>query len=232
MKRYLLLAIGLFMSGAALYAQMVSDISEQSYKRMYMVNLGLGLGCPDVWGDGSSSWAVGRNKNKCGFVSSAQLITYSSHSVVGYGLYYYDYREDTKKYDRVMPREIDEKITCYYVAPQVSFIKRHTAFPHGVGYVNAGVGYAHYTSKGALMQQQDYKTRVSGIGCNVGIAYEYVFDSRMGIRIAVDCMYARFKGLHDDKDRYPAGLSVLPRKKLHLVVPSLEIGLSYHIVRR
>lgn len=228
----MLLVFGLMMPFIALYAQMDSEVNSQSYNRMYVFDVGLGFGCPDVWGDGGSSWVVGKDKDNCSFVSSLQLMTFSSRSAIGYGLYYYNYKNTKRKYDGVLPEEVNEKTSLQYVAPQVSFIKRHTAFAKGVGYVNAGVGYAHYKSKGMLMQKVGYNTRVSGIGCNVGIAYEYVFDSNMGIRLAVDCIYARLKGLHKDKVDYSADLSIRPREKSHLFVPSLELGLSYYIFHR
>lgn len=229
LNKVLLLVLGLLMPFASLYAQANSDANNQSYKRVYVFDVGLGFNCPDVWGDGGSSWAVDKDKDNCNFVSSMQLMTFSSRSAVGYGLYYYNYKSAKERYDGVLPQEVNEKVAFHYVAPQVSFIKRHTAFAKGVGYVNAGVGYAHYKSKGMLMQKEDYRTIVSGIGCNVGIAYEYVFDSNMGIRLAVDCIYARLKRLHKDKAAYPADLSVRPREKSHLFVPSLELGLSYYI---
>lgn len=217
-----------------LYAQVDLGVStdKESYKRMYILNVGLGFGCPDAWGNGISSWDVGRNENNSGFVSSAQLMTYTSHSVIGYGVYYFDFRDRAKHYDRALSKEVGEKTSLYYVGPQISFIKRRTAFPKGVGYINAGVGYAHYKSKGVMMQVEDYKTFSSGIGCNVGIAYEYAFDARMGIRLAVDCVYARLKSLHKDKAAYPDELSISPRKSMHLFVPSLELGLSYYMFSR
>lgn len=229
LKRRLFLVLGLLMSFIALYAQVDSGDNNQSYKRMYIFDVGLGFGCPDVWGDGGSSWAVNKDNDNCNFVSSMQLMTFSPRNAIGYGLYYYNYKDAKEKYDGVSPQEVSEKVAFHYVAPQVSFIKRHTAFAKGVGYINAGVGYARYKSKGMLMEKVGYTTKVSGIGCNVGIAYEYVFDSNMGIRLAVDCIYARLKRLHEDKEAYPVDLSVRPREKSHLIVPSLELGLSYYI---
>lgn len=232
LEKGILLVLGLMMPIVALYAQIDSEVNSQSYKRMYVFDVGLGFGCPDVWGDGGSSWTVGKDKDNCSFVSSLQLMTFSSRSAIGYGLYYYNYKNTKRKYDGVLPEEVNEKSSLQYVAPQASFIKRHTAFAKGVGYINAGVGYARYKSEGMLMQKIGYNTKVSGIGCNIGIAYEYVFDSHMGIRLAVDCIYARLKGLHEDKANYSADLSIRPREKSHLFVPSLELGLSYYIFHR
>lgn len=228
-RRCLLLVLGLAISFISLNAQVQPEAYNESYKRMYVFDIGLGFGCPDVWGDGGSSWAVDKNNDNYSFVSSIQLMTYSPRSVFGYGLYYYDYRDGKNKYDGMSTQEVNEKVNLYYVAPQISFIKRRTAFPKGVGYINAGVGYVRYKSNGELMQSVGYSTKSSGVGCNIGIAYEYVFDSRMGIRLAVDCIYARLKNLHKNETAYPDGMSIQPRKQSHLLVPSLELGLSYYL---
>ena len=98
----------------------------------------------------------------------------------------------------------------------------------GVG-VDAGIGYVNYRSKGTISQLENYNTTCSTVGGNMGIAYEYAFDSRLGIRLGVNCLYAKIKGLH--KNTSIGELSIRPREKFHLIVPSLEIGLSYYIVQ-
>lgn len=45
----------------------------------------------------------------------------------------------------------------------------------------------------------------------------------------LNCLYAKIKGLH--KNTSIGELSIRPREKFHLIVPSLEIGLSYYIVQ-
>ena len=91
------------------------------------------------------------------------------------------------------------------------------------------IGYVNYRSKGTISQLENYNTTCSTVGGNMGIAYEYAFDSRLGIRLGVNCLYAKIKGLH--KNTSIGELSIRPREKFHLIVPSLEIGLSYYIVQ-
>ncbi|MFT0491693.1 hypothetical protein ACMSDR_21615 [Bacteroides thetaiotaomicron] len=122
-----------------------------------------------------------------------------------------------------------KKKSFYYVAPQISFIKRQAGFLDGIMYVSAGIGYVNYRSKGTISQLENYNTTCSTVGGNMGIAYEYAFDSRLGIRLGVNCLYAKIKGLH--KNTSIGELSIHPREKFHLIVPSLEIGLSYYIVQ-
>ncbi len=102
-------------------------------------------------------------------------------------------------------------------------------FLDGIMYVSAGIGYVNYRSKGTISQLENYNTTCSTVGGNMGIAYEYAFDSRLGIRLGVNCLYAKMKGLH--KNTSIGELSIRPREKFHLIVPSLEIGLSYYIVQ-
>ncbi len=229
--------IGLMLSllyVGSLYAQDVKvkePEGRQSYQRVYIVDLGLGVGFPGLLGDGNSSWHTGKSQGRTAFTSSVQLMTYSPRSNIGYGLLYYAYpNSGTKNYDGVMASEMSEKTSFYYVAPQISLIKRQLGFPDGIMYVNAGVGYANFKSQGLMLQKEEYKTTRSAVGCNIGIAYEYAFDPRLGIRLAVNCVYARIKGLHKDKGGYPNELSIAPRSNLHLFVPSLELGLSYYMV--
>lgn len=232
MKKSWLFLLGILLPLLALQAHPAGeDDSEPTYRRVYIFNMGVGYNCPDLWGDGISSWVGGRDKERSGLAYSSQLITYTSHSSFGYGLYFYHTRTSRKMHDGLSSQEVGEKASLHYVAPQAALICRHTAFENCVGYVNAGVGYASYKNVGTLMQAHEYTTRASGVGCNVNIAYEYLFDIGVGIRISVDCIYARLTGLHDGKSSYPAALSVRPREKLHLFMPSLELGLSYCLFR-
>lgn len=65
------------------------------------------------------------------------------------------------------------KKSFYYVAPQISFIKRQAGFLDGIMYVSAGIGYVNYRSKGTISQLENYNTTCSTVGGNMGIAYEY-----------------------------------------------------------
>lgn len=49
-------------------------------------------------------------------------------------------------------RESMKKKSFYYVAPQISFIKRQAGFLDGIMYVSAGIGYVNYRSKGTISQ--------------------------------------------------------------------------------
>ena len=168
--------ISLMFSINSLYAQKDSlnvSTNNESYKRVYILDVGLGIGFTGIQKNGSSSWYIGNNKNDVPFVSSIQLMTYTPYSNIGCGLFYYDYSNGTKKHDGVLSSGINEKKSFYYVAPQISFIKR---------------------------------------------------QARLGIRLGVNCLYAKIKGLH--KNTSIGELSIRPREKFHLIVPSLEIGLS------
>ena len=231
-SRNLILLLGCLLTTATLSAQTIdSESNVPSYKRVYVFNAGIGFGMPDMCGGGFSSWDVPKDEDRSGFTSSLQLMTFSPRSAFGYGAYYYHYRGKKQKYENM-----DEASSFHYVAPQVSFLKRQTAFERGVGYINAGVGYVRHQAKGTLMpqaepSQTDYRTRVSGIGCNIGLAYEYIFDSNIALRLSVDGIYARLKGLHQGNgyvDRSP----VRPKENIHLFVPSLELGLSYYLFHR
>lgn len=236
MKQNKSLFIGLIllcMCVSPLCAQEETKVTKEeqlSYKRVYILDFGLGIGLPELLGSGNSAWHTGKDKDNTLFTSSVQLMTYSPHCDVGYGLFYYGHRSGPKQYNGALQPEINEKTSFYYIAPQASLIKRQLGFPDGIMYVNVGVGYANYRSKGSLLQKEHYKTARSAIGCNMGIAYEYAFDSQWGIRAAVNCVYSRIKGLHKERNTYPGGVSILPRRNSHLFVPSLELGLSYYIV--
>lgn len=236
MRKYKYLLAGfilLFLSVNSIFAQDGTEASSESlsYKRVYILDLGLGIGFPEFVGSGNSSWRTGKGGDQTLFTSSVQLMTYTPRCDAGYGLFYYGHHSGTKKHDGLLlSDEVSEKTAFYYVAPQLSLIKRRLGFSDGIMYVNAGIGYANYKSEGSMLQKEDYRTARSALGCNMGIAYEYAFDARLGIRLAVNCIYARIKGLHKDKDSYPVGLSVTPRGDSHLFVPSLELGLSYYIV--
>ena len=231
--KYLLFELMLlFLCINSLCAQDVMEVSvgNQSYKRVYILDFGLGIGFPELLGSGNSSWHIGKAADNTLFTSSIQLMTYSPRCNVGYGLFNYRHRSGTKKYDGALPSEVSEKTSFYYVAPQISLIKRQLGFPDGIMYVNVGIGYANYKSEGVVLQKENYKTARAALGCNMGIAYEYAFESRLGIRLAVNCVYARMKGLHKGEGAYLSESSILPRKNSHLLVPSLELGLSYYMV--
>ena len=224
----------LVMSIGTMNAQFSSDPPtgpRLSYKRIYILDAGIGIGCPGLVGSGSSSWDVGHNRRNIVPIATLQLMTYSSRSPIGYGLFYYGYTSRTKHYATDTSSAVSEKISMHYFAPQVSYMKREAGFQDGIFFVNAGVGYAKYESKGSMLEKDHYKTARSAVACNVSLAYEYVFDSQLGVRMTANCLYSRIKGLHGDKAGYPAELNMQPNESAHLIVPSLEVGLSYYFQR-
>ena len=86
------------------------------------------------------------------FLLFLQYMTYTPYSNIGCGLFYYDYSNGTKKHDGVLSSGINEKKSFYYVAPQISFIKRQAGFLDGIMYVSAGIGYVNYRSWRIIIQ--------------------------------------------------------------------------------
>ena len=103
--------ISLMFSINSLYAQKDSlnvSTNNESYKRVYILDVGLGIGFTGIQKNGSSSWYIGNNKNDVPFVSSIQLMTYTPYSNIGCGLFYYDYSNGTKKHDGVLSSGIND----------------------------------------------------------------------------------------------------------------------------
>lgn len=81
--------ISLMFSINSLYAQKDSlnvSTNNESYKRVYILDVGLGIGFTGIQKNGSSSWYIGNNKNDVPFVSSIQLMTYTPYSNIGCGI--------------------------------------------------------------------------------------------------------------------------------------------------
>ncbi len=234
MKRNIGLLFGLILSilyTGSLFSQEVSDrVNNDSYQRVYILDFGIGVGFPQLLGSGNSAWHAGEKSDHTIWAPSLQLMTYSPHSNIGYGVVYHNFNSNTKKCGDAFSYEFNEKTALNYVAPQISLIKRQLGFKDGIMYVNVGVGYAHYKSKGVIDDMNNYKISRSAIGCNLGIAYEYAFDSQFGLRLAANGVYARIKGLRKNIS-YSKEQPPIPRHNLHLFIPSVEIGLSYYMVR-
>lgn len=81
--------ISLMFSINSLYAQKDSlnvSTNNESYKRVYILDVGLGIGFTGIQKNGSSSWYIGNNKNDVPFVSFNTIDDLYPYSNIGCGI--------------------------------------------------------------------------------------------------------------------------------------------------
>ena len=225
--KYSLCGLLLLLCIESLCAQDKRELANgEIYRRVYILDFGLGVGFHNLLGSGNSVWHIEKNRGNTELTTSVQLITFASRSNIGCGLFYYVCHGGAKNYDG----EVSEKTVFNYIAPQISLIKRKVGVVDGIIYMNMGMGYTNFKSEGSILQKEEYKMVRSGIGCNMGIAYEYAFYPSLGIRLGVNCIYARIKGFHKERNTCLKELSISPRRNFNLFVPVLELGLTYYLI--
>lgn len=174
--------------------------------------------------NGESAWKTGDNKDAIGFINTLQYMLFSSKSTLGYGVQLYSYARNKNHY--IENYNSKEKISIIYIAPQLAYLKRETAFKHCFSIIGGGIGYLNYSSKRKIITEKDCKAHSSSIGLHTNIGYEYLFVKGWGIRLQIDCLFSPIN-LHYSS--IPKELSFNPRNKFGLCLMNIQIGISSHL---
>ncbi|WP_042371292.1 hypothetical protein [Bacteroides neonati] len=201
--------------------------SEDSTAKKQILILHAGIGfSPSASNKGESIWEDADNKSTSGLSYSFRLMSYSQKKVIGYGVYFYDFTHHKNHYLSNQLIQAKENTRITYVAPQISFIKRETAFANCFGLIDFGIGYLRYISDTQFKLSDAYKAEYSGICINLNIGYEYAFAKYWGAKIEAGAIYAPIK----PRNKYSSLNNTLQsRSRINLFLPSLQIGLSYYL---
>lgn len=223
--RQAMLWIGLLIYSCHSLAQPLplADDNAQN-KRITILHANVGYS-PSASQRGESAWQDADYKNSSGVSYSCQIMSYSQKKVIGYGLYFFDFAHSKRHNFSGNSIQGKEKTGVIYIAPQVSYIKRETAFPNCFGLIDFGIGYLRYTSDTQFEQYNAYKTDYSGIGINLSIGYEYAFATHWGARLQVGALYSPIK---PSEEALPNS-ALQPRTKINLFMPSMHLGISYYL---
>lgn len=216
-----ILSIVILIGAAPLSAQNIflgKDAPKTSLS-IFTYNIGYAT-CMDGVDHGESAWKSGDNEYPTGLTNTLKYMRYSSKNAFGYGIKAYDYLHK-KKHHPADDKIMKEKINLLYVAPQLGYLKRHTAFKRVYGVVEGGAGYVHYSSS---MESLDAKC--SSVGFNIGLACEYMFAKEWGIRLGVDCLYSPINP--DYNAQAAINSTFAPRGKFGMALMNVELGVSTH----
>lgn len=222
--KQIILLMGLFVCSCSIWAQSPLPLNEDSLpsKRFFILHANIGY-TPNASEHGESAWQEAQNKNSCGISYTCRLMTYSPKKIIGYGLYSYNYIHN-KHHDFEV--YANEKTRINYIAPQISYIKRATAFPNCFGLIDFGIGYVHYISDTRFEENRSFKVNRSGIGMNLDIGYEYAFAKHWGAKIEIGTIYTPIKFHSDQKPPYS---SIQLRNKMNLFLVYMQLGISHYL---
>lgn len=188
---------------------------------IFHANIGYGISLSK---GGESAWMGVDDKNNAGMTYALRLTRCFNQKSIGYGVYVFGY-SDRKKHQFSEIPQLKENLRMFYLAPQLSYIKKETAFLNGFGLLGFGVGYLHYMSDTKLQERGNYKTRYDGIGFNVDIGYEYAFHRNWGAKLEVGGIYSPIR---PKVDATIENLPVQPRSKINLFLMYLQVGISHY----
>lgn len=189
---------------------------------IFHASIGYGFGGSQL---GSSAWKEIDDKKNAGLTYALRWSHCSNKNAIGYGLYAMGYT-DHKKHHPTNISSIKENVSIIYIAPQISYIKKETAFPNGFGMIDFGIGYLHYNSESKLPESKTYQAQYNGIALNTDISYEYSFHKNWGAKLEIGTIFSPIKPKTDDSAK---DLPIQPRNKINLFLLSMQIGISRYL---
>ncbi|MBC8591880.1 hypothetical protein H8744_01220 [Oscillospiraceae bacterium N12] len=219
----ILVLFGLMFSCVSLRAQIsLLNADEKSKLTILHANIGYGVSTTQ---QGESVWDEVDNSDNSGITYTLRWTQCLLKSSIAYGMYAFGYNDNQR--NRIPGvTAFREKKQIVYVAPQVSYLKKRTAFPNVFGLIDFGVGYLHYQSNSKLLENRTYKADYNGIGINANLGCEYAFAKRWGAKLEVGCL---FSPIRPKSDSVIDDLALQPRKRMNLFMLFMQIGISTYL---
>lgn len=224
LSKILVFFVGLVFCYCSIYAQ-PGFLCTDSLSRptlIFHANIGFGVSPSKL---GESAWNGVDNKDESGITCALRLTRCLDKLPLGYGIYVFGYT-DHKKFQLPEVPLLKEKVQIEYIAPQLSYIRKKTAFPNCFGIIGLGVGYMHYRSRTVLSENVSYETRWSGVGINADIGYEYAFLEHWGAKLEIGSIFSPIRPMRESA---PEHLLLQPRSKINLFLIYAQIGISCYL---
>lgn len=220
----IIILIGLLLGYCTVHAQpafLRTDTLGHS-TTIFHANMGYGFGASKL---GSSAWKGIDDTGNVGLTYALRWTHCSNKNSLGYGMYALGYT-DNKKHHPTKETTLKEKTYITYIAPQISYIKKETAFPNGFGLIDFGIGYLHYSSESKLPEGGTYQVQYNGIALNAGISYEYPFHKNWGAKLEIGSI---FSPIRPKSHSTISNLPLQPRDKINLFLIFMQIGISHYL---
>lgn len=161
-------------------------------------------------------------KSAEGFSWELQALAYNKRKTLGLGGVF-SHIMHSSQYNLAESCNLSAHTHLFYLAPQMSFPIKETAFTPLTGYINWGLGTVYYHNTGFLANQA-YKVNSIGLGINGSIGLEYPFHNNYAIGIEGGVLFAHCGKLNHDimeKSYHPE------YKKLNSWIMRLCISFKY-----
>lgn len=116
-------------------------------------------------------------KSAEGFSWELQALAYNKRKTLGLGGVF-THIMHSSQYNLTETCNLSAHTHLFYLAPQVSFPIKETAFSPLIGHIDMGVGTVYYHNTG-LLANETYKVNFIGLGINGKIGLEYPFHERL-----------------------------------------------------